>query len=726
MAKNRKLAEKPAKQQKMKIQPALGQQTYGTMFAKQTKISGTKLKTINFIVPILILIGMLVFMGTKIISLESEVLFKSQELDLWIDDPTFYNTFSIYPGGWLSWIGSYMTQFFYHPSTGVWLLMGAWAIIMAMLAWMYRLKGARMLLVAAVPIMLLAAFTQTGYWIYYQKLNGHMWVPTLGVLFSILAALAYHKILPTSKCIISCFERKGKVGKDKVAVVISTTLRSIYIVLFAWFGYIYLGSWVLGGLAIMAFPTRRLHIVELAVPAIVAAVGAYFFPRIMYNCGLYEQTIFSEIYHACMPCFRTGDANVVLYRKAYTGLVLSFLPIALACWWPCVKERVKNSLGSKMSQLIPVIVAILVLFFASSFAKERWNHDKNFHAEVTMSNAIDRQDWETVLTTINECADDTIAPTRAMTMMKNLALYRLGRIGNEMFLYPEGSELQNQEEYNKYGDSMYDMPEQLNSIEDPEKKELESIKYKWNIRLTQIAGKLLYYNYGKLNFCYRWCMEDAVEFGWKVEQLKLMALCSILKGEDKVAKKYIDILKKTRYHREWAEKYEAFIGKPDMMKEDPELKPICYLKEYGDRLDGDMSVIEIYLLKTFANANGVDPYYQEMTLISALIMKDIQLFWPRFLRYATMHNKEKGFKMPRYYQEAAYLYGQLEPQSAPDNFANMPFDKEVVDGFKRFMAYNNRREIAGLSDEKKAEMFKPQFGNTFYYFYFLVRNQKTN
>ena len=31
-----------------------------------------------------------------------------------------------------------------------------------------------------------------------------------------------------------------------------------------------------------------------------------------------------------------------------------------------------------------------------------------------------------------------------------------------------------------------------------------------------------------------------------------------------------------------------------------------------------------------------------------------------------------------------------------------------------------------MSEEQKAVAFYPQFGSTFYYFYFLVRNQKTN
>ena len=99
-------------------------------------------------------------------------------------------------------------------------------------------------------------------------------------------------------------------------------------------------------------------------------------------------------------------------------------------------------------------------------------------------------------------------------------------------------------------------------------------------------------------------------------------------------------------------------------------------------------------------------------------MKDISLFWPRFMKYATLHTQEH---MPRHYQEAAYLYGHLENNV---DISKMPFDQEVRDSYERFMKFNE--QCGPMSEEQKAIAFFPQFGNTFYYFYFLVRNQKTN
>ena len=220
-----------------------------------------------------------------------------------------------------------------------------------------------------------------------------------------------------------------------------------------------------------------------------------------------------------------------------------------------------------------------------------------------------------------------------------------------------------------------------------------------------------------MNYSYRWCMEDCVMYGWRAEYLKLMAKNSIANGDYEVARKYLDMLGNTLFHKDWAEKYKTFLGQPDRVRESSEFGPIVRLLPPEDQLNSDMNVIEMYLLRTFANAMSDDPLYQEQTLIAALQMKDIGLFWPRFFQYATLHN---GEHMPRHYQEAAYLYGHLEHQV---DISRMPFDQEVKDSYQRFMEFT--QQCAGMTEAQMAEAFRPQFGGTFYYFYFLVNGLHT-
>ena len=402
------------------------------------------------------------------------------------------------------------------------------------------------------------------------------------------------------------------------------------------------------------------------------------------------------VYVAALPSMRYSQDSFEHYRYPYYAITAAFALLTLVSAFDGL------SFAKKLKPWLRSLIAVILVCLGIYGVSRCWYHDANFQKELAMSHAIEDLDWERVLTIARDGSSD-VKPTRQMVMFKNLALFRLGRAGNEMFFFPEGSTQQNAP---------------------------------WRVHMAQIGGKLVYYHYGKENFCYRWCMEDGVEFGWKAETFKLMVRNCLLNHEWTVARKYLDYLKKTLFHHQWAAHYEALLqvpdafdlnkleasvkaGKPLLGERDlKEFAPIMHLMTYPDRLDGDNTLVEMYLLQTFAHGNGDDPLFQEMTLISAMQMKDIDLFWPRFMKFATMHPK---IHMPRHYQEAAYLYGHLENKV---DISRMPFDSEVRDSYDRFMKFNE--QCGPMTEEQKAIAFYPQFGSTFYYFYFLMRNQKTN
>ena len=92
---------------------------------------------------------------------EGDVLFRAQELSLFLPTRQFYSDLCIYPGGTLSWLGCLATQFFYKKT---------WAAIMLCLIWwacqgitsrVFRLGAGWNLLALLVPIALMACMTQT-------------------------------------------------------------------------------------------------------------------------------------------------------------------------------------------------------------------------------------------------------------------------------------------------------------------------------------------------------------------------------------------------------------------------------------------------------------------------------------------------------------------------------------------------------------------------------------
>lgn len=633
-------------------------------------------------------VGVIVVAAIRLLQRDSEMLLRAQELNLWLPTGLFWKTLMQYPGGAASWLAAYLTQYFYYPWLGVSILCGLWLIICLLLGWVYNLKGPWVALTALVPLALCACLAQTGYWIYYQKLQGHLFVPTVGILFATLS-------LAVQRLIHLCLPAKA-----------ARWTSILWLAIVCIIGYPLFGAWALGATGLLSIYCPResssvanqkglewkAPLMQLAIAMILIAVV----PQIYYQ-NVFGMTERSLVYLAAMPSFRYSTESFEQYRLPYYAIVLAFLIINVLS-----HLREESSIARKLAPWMRSLLVIGLLFAAIIGVSAAWYKDENFQKELAMNRAIEELDWERALTYARD-GSSGIKPTRQIVMYKNLALFRLGRAGNEMFNYPEGATQQNAP---------------------------------WKVRMTQIGAKLIYYHYGKENFCYRWCMEDGVEFGWKVETLKFMARTSMLNREWTVARKYLNLLKKTTFHRAWAERYEKYLATPDAFDLEKleasakagkplldeqgmkEFAPILHMMTYPDRLDGDNSLVEMYLIQTFGKGNGDDPLFQEMTLIGSLYMKDIDLFWPRFMKYASTN---PDVHMPRHYQEAAYLYGHLENKV---DISHMPFDQEVRDSYERFMKFNE--QCGPMTEEQKAVAFYPQFGNTFYYFYFLVRNQKTN
>jgi hypothetical protein len=313
-----------------------------------------------------------------------------------------------------------------------------------------------------------------------------------------------------------------------------------------------------------------------------------------------------------------------------------------------------------------------------------WYKDKTFHEEIQMNTCVDHVDWEGVLKVARYHEGE---PTRMMVTLRNLALFKLGRAGNEMYTYRDGA---------KEPAASFDM------------------------RMAQLSGKNLYLHYGLPNYCYRWCLEDGVEYGWRIEHLRYMVRCALLNGEHEVAQKYIDMLKQTKYYADWARHYEQ-IAEAGTIDSDKELGSIIRLMKGIDILGSDQSLVELFLINIQAYRETDDPVCAELVLISAMQLKDIPAFWRAFFQYANICERlGSSTSMPRYFQEAAYLYGNLEHDV---DISRMPFDKGIRDSYAAFMQMAQR--YGNMSEAQLKDVMYPRFGDTFYYNYFLMRNLKS-
>jgi hypothetical protein len=210
-------------------------------------------------------------------------------------------------------------------------------------------------------------------------------------------------------------------------------------------------------------------------------------------------------------------------------------------------------------------------------------------------------------------------------------------------------------------------------------------------------------------------MEGMVEYGMDVSKLKYAVSSATLNGETALAQKYNDVLKSTLFHKSWAMKQQACIDHPEDLKKAPEFGNILAIIANNDVLDGDHSLLENFLRNYFANIEGGHPVLVELSVLFNLDLKNIPGFWPSLFSWVKTH---EGQHIPVHFQEAALLYEHLEHKGYLEG---APFDNEVIVNFQHFLALT--QQYVNYPEEAVKDMYYTQFGHTFWYYYFFVKEQ---
>ena len=590
----------------------------------------------------------LVVIAGALLLFESDQLWKVQQKNLFLCSTLYFKDQLVVPGGLLTWVGTWFTQFLYYPWLGVLLLCGWWLGLMAITKRAFRIADRWAILMLIPVAILLIANMDMGYWIYMLKLRGYFFVSTIGA--TIVAALLW-----AFRCI-----------PDKYY------LRTGYIFVTCALGYPLFGIYGLASAMLMGIWSWRLSASRTGavVNSLVAILSVAAVPLFCYRY-VYYQVNLSNVLWPQLPLFYITENHPTYYIPYYL-LALFFVILA-------VTYRADREGGKPMKKFYylacQTVIAILLVGGVYHF----WMKDENFHRELAMQHRIANQDWMGVIDVAAEQQDE---PTRAIVMMRNLALSRLGKQGDAMCLYKNGSKA-------------YAAP--------------------FGMRLMLVAGQLIYYQYGMLNYCNRLCMEMGVEFGFRTEDYQLLVNCALLEGDKPLARKYINILKQTIFYSDWAEQAENLLNNPALIAKDAEREPITHMLHYDNMLGGDNGYTESFLMTRLVRSTYKDdPIFQEQTLLASLFTKDIKQFWYHFYDYADLHPNQH---MPRYYQEAAYLYGKLEDNP---EIETMPFDESVKSSFESFMT------AASNYDNQTVEVCReglyPLFGDTYYYDYYMMKN----
>lgn len=321
----------------------------------------------------------------------------------------------------------------------------------------------------------------------------------------------------------------------------------------------------------------------------------------------------------------------VTYNDASSSLLTgTFLILTFAMILLCLIDHYKPQ---GRNPFVALTGMLLTLGCAVGFS----NFDANFHAELRMHRALQEYRWEEVLKEMEETAK---GPTRQMVCCKNLALLHTHRLTTHMFAY------------NNIG---------------PAPKVADSL----NLHMIHTIGPLLYLYHGMANDATRWTIENSVEWGFSVADLKVLTLAAIISNEQKLAHKYLDMLSRVPFEQDFVRTHYPLVANRTWRGDDSPLARMCRLHDdLGSDRKNDTGNVEWRIYLSFAEQEGYQTAEcKEIAFVYALMLKKPEIFWPQLYEYVL---SLKGKPGPMLVQEVAYLVSQLDPDNHPETDFHFP------------------------------------------------------
>jgi len=583
------------------------------------------------------------------------LLLKSEIRSLFLFDWQFVADSFSKPGEFMSLVGLFFRQFLHLPWLGALIWTAMLYLTGVMCNRLFSIPG-RLAIVGFIPaIILLCANTSVGYLVFLFRVQDYFFAPTLGILAALTTVGLARKI-------------KSPVWTAIFLIVIATGGYSLA-------GYYAVAALLATGTDILTGdrPSRQRY--SLAALALVLAAAAPLLISLLYTSVRLDR------------CWLAGLPSVSEITKV-TRIRMPYIAASLVVIiLPFLKLLVKERETTTKDILIQAAATVLIAIASASV----WFNDPCYLTELKVEAAAERQDWQSIPGIIRDAQEkygsdsNLFEPTRILVLMKDMALFKQGKEGDIAFTFPEGGRDQ---------------------------------KRDFRLPITCQAGQQLYLNWGIPNYCHRWCVETAVEYGWSYETLKNISMAAMASGEWKTASMYLNILTKTMFYRKWAKEQLAMCANAETVAQAEPYRSILPLMKFENSMTNDEAKIEKFMLNHFTvyHPDNASPEYDRAALFWAARSQDIHQFWLFLYHYV---NSNSFKTIPKHYQEAIYLYNNLEATSGLD----IPVDKSVSQSYKAFMDFVKTHPVNNLRDSW--ETYYPRFGNTFYYYYYFIRDIDT-
>ena len=569
--------------------------------------------------------------GIVLLGFYQDLLYTIHLRTPFIEGSLFFDDLFNEPFGLMKWVGCWLSQLCYYPLLGAIVLILLWT-----LSFFLGLKASglttRWSALFLLPLScLLLGVVGIGYWVYIIK--------EYGLFFS--QSVAFLLMLS-----VLCVVKDYVLPRNHSSFIVLLIAILLYPVV-GWFSFLFV-------LCVLPALIRTNGLKALIILLAILS------PTI-YKYILFGGTSNEMLWRAGFPLF--DDQAVFHIRQSVPYILLAITTLAIFVFSAFgEKHNERSESTSKRGIYVYAVVTLIVSAISFLGVWQFMFKDYNYLAEMRMVKYSLDDNWQKVV----EEAQQTSRPSRAMVVLKNIALMNTGELGDRSFqLSNDGRDIKN--------------PDSL------------------NVNSMQIAAPIIYYNYGKIVFATRWATELAVTYGYSPFVLMNLCRSALAKGETKAAERYLTLLHSHLFYVDWQPKPVS-----------PLIKELD--SAFADVLDSDGNNAENYLINIFSNSSESGwATVREIALFHSMLTGEPSLFWPCFIAFAQV---EPDQVLPLHYQEAYCCFMERFP-------IEMPFKVKINDStVQNYVSFRRQYQVlkdAGYDNETIGEALRGKWSGTYWW-----------
>jgi hypothetical protein len=311
-----------------------------------------------------------------------------------------------------------------------------------------------------------------------------------------------------------------------------------------------------------------------------------------------------------------------------------------------------------------IFLSVLLLVLVMHFSHNRRNREF-FHIEKLAL----MQDWDQLL------AYTADHPSRNLFGMyyTNLALVNQGKLCHALFQYPQS-----------FG--------------------RRALCFNWEAKGEILRrGSDFFWTVRFVNEAHHWAFESMIIDGFTRRNLTMLIKTELVRGNYKLAEKYIDLLGKAMFQKKTARHYAGFLHQREAISGDPELGPRLRTRMDHDFFSEGVD-LEINLRSLLANDPANLPA-QDYLMALLLLEKEID----KIVAALPVYLEASRGILPPLLEECLLVYKITQGEEARAISEISPATLQRFDAYTRILRqYRDRNEAA--------RMLYPDFGNSFWFY----------